>query len=68
MTLTAHRPATTQTTEIDGFDAAYQRLVDARLEYEMLKTAGAPTGAVVQARGTLHKARADMVFHRHSTI
>ena len=68
MTLTAHRPATTQTTEINGFDAAYQRLVDARLEYEMLKTTGAPTGAVVQARGTLHRARAEMVYHRQATV
>ena len=68
MTLTAHRPTTTTTIEVDGFDSAYERLVDARLEYEMLKRAGAPMGAVVRARGTLHQARARMADHRRSTI
>ena len=66
MTLTAHRPSTT--VGVEGFDSAYQHLVDARLEYEMLKTAGAPTGAVVAARGTLHRARAEMAHHRRSII
>jgi len=68
MTLTAHRPITTAAIEVDGFDAAYERLVDARLEYEMLKTTGAPSGAVVQARGTLHRARAEMAYHRRSIV
>ena len=66
MTLTAHRP--TITAETNGFDGAYERLVDARLEYEMLKSTGAPLGAIVQARGTLHQARARMADHRRSTI
>ncbi|MBU1226840.1 MAG: hypothetical protein KJ698_06500 [Actinobacteria bacterium] len=67
MTLTAHRP-TTAVVDTDAFDSAYERLVDARLEYEMLKTGGAPMGAVVQARGTLHRARADMAFRRRAVI
>jgi hypothetical protein len=66
MTLTAHRP--TITVETNGFDSAYERLVDARLEYEMLKSTGAPLGAIVQARGILHQARARMADHRRSTI
>jgi hypothetical protein len=68
MTLTAHRPTTTATLEVDGFDSAYERLVDARLEYEMLKRSGAPIGAIVQARGSLHQARARMADHRRSTL
>lgn len=68
MTLTAHRPITAPTLEAQGFDVAYRRLVDARLEYEMLKANSAPTGAVVQARGTLHRARADMAHQRRTTI
>jgi len=68
MTLTAHRPIMNATVEVEGFDVAYQRLVDARLEYEMLKSASAPTGAVIQARGTLHRARAEMAHHRRSII
>ena len=68
MTLTAHRSMTTTTLEVDGFDSAYERLVDARLEYEMLKRAGAPMGAVVTARGSLHQARARMADQRRSTI
>ena len=66
MTLTAHRP--TITAEATTFDNAYERLVDARLEYEMLKSTGAPMGAVVQARGTLHQARARMADQRRSTL
>ncbi len=67
MTITAHRPTATAV-ETDGFDTAYERLVDARLEYEMLKATGAPFGAVVQARGTLHRARADMAYRRRAII
>ncbi|MCB2222751.1 MAG: hypothetical protein KQH83_01150 [Actinobacteria bacterium] len=67
MTITAHRP-TPLGTEADGFDRAYERLVDARLGYEMLKSAGAPAGAVVQARGALHRARAEMAHHRRTLI
>lgn len=66
MTMTAHRP--TAPIQVEEFDTAYERLVDARLEYEMLKAAGAPTGAVVTARGTLHRARAEMAHHRRSMI
>jgi hypothetical protein len=68
MTLTTHRPVTNATIEVEGFDAAYERLVDARLEYEMLKSASAPNGAVIAARGTLHRARAEMAHHRRSII
>ena len=66
MTLTAHRP--TIRAETNGFDGAYERLVDARLEYEMLKSARAPIGAVIAARGGLHQARARMADQRRSTI
>jgi hypothetical protein len=66
MTLTAHRNTTT--TIEDGFDSAYQRLVDARLSYEMLKSDGAPLADVVGARGSLHQARARMAAQRRSTI
>jgi len=65
MTPPMHHPINT-TAEIDGFDAAYRHLVDARLEYEMLKASAAPTGAVIQARGSLHRARAEMADHRRS--
>jgi hypothetical protein len=46
------------------FDLAYRRLADARLEYEMLRSAGAPLGALAEARGTLHRARAEMAAQR----
>jgi hypothetical protein len=46
------------------FDVAYRRLVDARLEYEMLRNAGAPLGTLAEARGVLHRARAEMAHQR----
>ena len=67
MTLTAHRTPTTHA-RIDDFDSAYGRLVDARLTYEMLKERGATTGAVIEARGTLHRARAEMVLYRRTAL
>jgi len=68
MTLTAHRTPTTAYAEIDDFDSAYGRLVDARLTYEMLKNRDATTGAVIEARGALHRARADMVIYRRMAL
>jgi len=68
MTLTAHRTPTATIPEIDDFDSAYERLVDARLSYEMLKDRGATTGAVIEARGALHRARADMVIYRRMAL
>jgi hypothetical protein len=53
------------TTESDGFQAAYARLVDARNEYDMLRSHGAHFGALVEARGALHRARAEMALVRH---
>jgi len=64
MTLTAERTHRTAYADIEDFDSAYESLVDARLTYEMLKTRGAPTGAVVEARSALHRARANMVIYR----
>jgi len=48
----------------NGFETAYRRLVDARVEYEMLRSAGAPTGAIADARSALHRARAEMAIIR----
>lgn len=63
-------PSTDRTASagVDGFDGAYRRLVDARNEYDLLKSAGAPAGAVVRARGSLHRARAEMVMYRRMVI
>jgi hypothetical protein len=52
--------------EIDDFDVVYRRLVDARLEYEVLKSRGAPTGALIEARAALHRTRAEMALHKRS--
>ncbi|NQV05717.1 hypothetical protein HQ535_04130 [bacterium] len=49
-----------------GFDKAYQRLVDARLEYEALRSHDATTGALVTARAALHRARADIAVYRRT--
>jgi hypothetical protein len=49
----------------DGFQNAYQRLVAARTEYEVLRSHGAQFAALVEARGALHRARADMAIVRH---
>ena len=68
MTLTAERTDTTTYADIEDFDSAYERLVDARLNYEMLKNHDAPTGAVVEARGALHRARANMVTYRRISL
>jgi hypothetical protein len=64
MTLTAPHRTPPLSVEVDGFDAAYRRLVDARLEYEVLKSRGAPTGALIEARAALHRIRAEMALHR----
>jgi len=71
MTITAPVPTHTPRMRIDdpvatAFDLAYERLVDARLEYETLRTRGATTGALVAARGSLHRARADMSAARRA--
>ena len=68
MTLTAERTPTATYADIENFDSAYERLVDARLNYEMLKNHGATTGAVVEARGALHRARANMVLYRRISL
>ena len=68
MTLTTNRTATTTYANIEDFDSAYERLVDARLTYEMLKERGATTGAVIEARGSLHRARAEMVLYRRMSL
>jgi len=47
-----------------GFDSAYRRLVDARLEYDSLKNRGAPSAQIIEARGGLHRARADIAVLR----
>ena len=62
MTITA--PQRQTTTETDVFQSAYDRLVDARNEYDMLRSHGAHFGALVEARGALHRARADMAIVR----
>ena len=64
-TLTAPRKNAPSPVESDGFDATYERLVDARLDYEMLKSRGAPSGALIEARVALHRVRAEMATHRH---
>lgn len=46
------------------FDAAYRRLAGARLEYEMLRSHGAPASAVADARSMLHRARGEMATIR----
>ena len=63
-TLIAPRKTSPSSVEADGFDIAYRRLVDARLEYEVLKARGAPTGALIEARGALHRVRAEIALHR----
>ena len=63
-TLTVPRKTTLSQVEANGFEAAYRRLVDARLEYEVLRSRGAPTGALIEARAALHRARAEMATHR----
>jgi hypothetical protein len=63
MTFTAH---TASGADTDGFDGAYRRLVDARSGYDSLKSRGAPAGALIRARGTLHRARAEMAHLRRS--
>ncbi len=68
MTLTANRTPTATYAAIEGFDNAYERLVDARLTYEMLKNRDATTGAVIEARGALHRARANMVLYRRIAL
>ena len=49
-----------------GFDEAYERLVDARLEYEALRSHNATSGALVAARAALHRARADIAIYRRT--
>ena len=63
-------PSTNRTASagVDGFDTAYRRLVEARNDYEMLKSAGAPTGAVLRACGILYRARTDMAPYRRTVI
>ncbi len=68
MTLTAERTPTATYANTEDFDSAYERLVDARLTYEMLKSRDATTGAVVEARGALHRARANMVLYRRIAL
>jgi hypothetical protein len=51
---------------VDGFDNAYRRLVDARNEYDMLKSSGASSRALARAHGSLHQARADTALRRMS--
>ena len=48
------------------FQAAYSRLVDARLGYEDLRRSGAPRAALVEARAALHRARAEMALVRRA--
>lgn len=67
MTTITAPPQTAPSAVEDGFDAAYQYLVDARLEYEMLKGRGAPPGALIEARAALHRARAEMANRRRSS-
>jgi hypothetical protein len=67
MTTTITRPTPTLSPPADPFETSYRRLVDARLEYEVLRERGAPLGALAEARGALHRARADMAAHRHTT-
>lgn len=66
MTVTAPDQTAAPSVEANGFDVAYQRLVDARLDYEVLKGTGAPRGALIEARAALHRARAEMALHRRS--
>ena len=68
MTLTAKRTPTATYADIEDFDSAYDRLVDARLTYEMLKSRDATTGAVIEARGALHRARANMALYRRIAL
>lgn len=68
MTLTAERTPTTTYAQVKDFDSAYERLVDARLTYEMLKNRDATTGAIIEARGALHRARANMVPYRRVSL
>jgi hypothetical protein len=56
---------TTTPTEADGFRTAYRHLVEARTEYDTLRTDGAEFAALVEARGALHRARAEMALVRH---
>ena len=70
MTITATAPVSAPAIRslgiVDGFDQAFERLVDARLEYEALRLHNAPTGAVIAARGVLHRARADVAIWRRT--
>lgn len=61
-TITAPTPTIT---EDDGFRTAYDRLVEARNEYDMLRGHSAHFGALVEARAALHRARAEMAIVRH---
>jgi len=70
MTMTApvptHTPRLRSDEPVAAFDAAYERLVDAFDEYEALRSRGATPGALVTARGSLHRARAEMSAARRA--
>ncbi len=69
MTLTAHHP--TQDARPlpgdgarDAFDEAFQALLRAWHDYEVLKALGAPLDTVSAAHGTLQKARSEVARRR----
>jgi len=71
MTLTAHRPAqdTRQLPEDgarDAFDQAFQALLRAWHDYEVLKALGAPLDTVSAAHGALQQARSEVARHRRA--
>ena len=64
---TNHRaPAPQAITGVNGaeFDEAFRSLLGAWHDYEVSKALGAPLDDIAQARGTLHKARAEVARRR----
>ena len=70
MTLIAHRPTQdARPLPEDGargaFDEAFQALLRAWHDYEVLKALGAPLDTVSAAHGVLQKARGEVARRRH---
>ncbi|MBN2114413.1 MAG: hypothetical protein JW785_09840 [Acidimicrobiia bacterium] len=72
MTLTAHLPSQDarhlpEDGARDAFDQAFQALLRAWHEYEVLKALGAPLDTVSAAHGALQRARSEVARSRQMT-